>query len=500
MTAYLRMAFGKRPNGAYVPEEAWEQSLVSTLQTCGLSYAFINGKLFPASRDGSPAWLDGPYISEHRGKTLLLFPIYDEFSRDFEELSASQALEKLVREVFEAPEGRQRIVSLSLSHPCTDGANDYDAFFQKLAELCEARKGRLTARAPMRFYKTLTTQSVLPQVCFSRCYDRHFLLENREAYNIYSGVLFTQGLVEQVKGDKARKKSAFQELLKAQGFRLFSEGIGGKAPAVMEPPVRQAAYNAILQTMKIARGCDIKAPGLSVFDYDFDGCDEEIYQNAWLNCYIQGRRASVFEFDCLDSAWNYGNSLAPSLEDEIVLDGKSIPLFYTLENTDHAAEKITFKLDDKKTGTLQGVSVEKHFSFKKQLVTVSWFIANEGASPVNAEFRTVFNLSFPAVDGRTLRFSSGTIFPNVLAPAPAPLQMDGGDGGSECRLSGIKYFAFQDIPNETFLQFQAKNPFNALIRHHYEYDFYQWTTCVLSRELELRPGEKTELRLTLKFN
>jgi predicted glycosyl hydrolase (DUF1957 family) len=49
LTTYLRKAFGKRPLGAFVPSESWEQSQVSVFASCGISYIFLKDALLAGS-------------------------------------------------------------------------------------------------------------------------------------------------------------------------------------------------------------------------------------------------------------------------------------------------------------------------------------------------------------------------------------------------------------------------------------------------------------------
>jgi 4-alpha-glucanotransferase len=73
-TEWLRERFGRKPVGLWLAERVWEPDLAGSLAEAGVRYTLLDDTHFLAA-GADPQALDGPYLTEDRGRTLVVFPI-----------------------------------------------------------------------------------------------------------------------------------------------------------------------------------------------------------------------------------------------------------------------------------------------------------------------------------------------------------------------------------------------------------------------------------------
>jgi hypothetical protein len=136
--------------------------------------------------------------------------------------------------------------------------------------------------------------------CKSGFSPRNYLINNCESNGLYSKMIFTNVLINQIKGDKSRKQNAREEFWKAQDSSLFSPGKGQT-----RNELRKAAYSSLLRAEKLSREKGKYIPSIIQYDFDLDGKMEHLFQDAIINFYIQLKGAGIFELDYLPKDWNY---------------------------------------------------------------------------------------------------------------------------------------------------------------------------------------------------
>ncbi|MCL2558335.1 MAG: alpha-amylase, partial [Treponema sp.] len=300
LTTYLRKQFGKRPQGCWVPEYAWEQGLVSPLASCGMIFTFLGERQFALAG----ARRDEPSICEDHGKFIIVFPV----SREIEAALAKKSISALLEERADERSGAGPI-SIFPGSGSVDGkvfpfeeSQDcaWESFFEELS-LCEhfvetISPGKLAKRLKGLRKAYIPDSSDEPEGMPAR----RFVITHPESARLYSKMFFTNMLVSQLKGDKARKHSAHEELWKAQGGALFNRsGRGGGHDGAL----RGAAYSAMLGAEHITR--DEKfTPSLLNFDFFLDGDEQWLFIDSKINCYVQPVGGGVFELDYMPKAWN----------------------------------------------------------------------------------------------------------------------------------------------------------------------------------------------------
>jgi hypothetical protein len=323
-------------------------------------------------------------------------------------------------------------------------------------------------------------------------------------------MIFTHTLINQIKGDKSRKRTAREELWKAQGCDLFYPSA---ERGLCRPELRSAAYHALLEAERMTRekkGSFI--PSLMNFDFDMDGSSEFLFQDTKINCYIQARGASVFELDYLPKGWNYldtwpssGNKYKRTAFSDCLFPAEAIlpDAFnysantfggrncsaerYTLSELDKAHGKIRFCLGSKNNVPFGAIEIDKCYSLKKDTLSVSYTLTNKGQTAADFQFAPVIDFSFPG---------EGEGFLRVFKCKTGAKETAFSDG----TVNDADSIKFQDLKNETLLVLASKKPFNAgILPVSSPGDQYQSTSIVPMQTVSLQSGEKWETEFSLKI-
>lgn len=438
LTTFIRRSFGKRPRGCWLPDYAWEPVLASSLQSSGFEYAFLPERSFRAA-GLSPESIGKPVMTEDQGRSLLVFPVFDAlesfaslptFVGGLDELARRTDDAELLTILFPGEAAQALWAASKLESP--------DVFFERsFAEL--QREGlRFETTTPSRYLKGKGDfeRAYFPGSASLRLMDggacarkkerkavvspsvqadppplldgstRSILLSHEESLGLYAKMHYVRLLVGQLRGDKSRKKTAQEELWKAQCGGAYWPGPGG---GISRLSVRASAYAALIEAEKITRQRGSFAPGIIVTDMDFDGSKEILYQGGDFNAYVQLRGACLFELDSLRSRTNYINVMS--------LDGGPRKLCFR----DRLCEKASFGPDKgalsdasftlvdaerpasmaslfregfvELGGKKRGFSMKKTFSFRKGSLSVDYELTNRESSPISLRFGTEFNLA-----------------------------------------------------------------------------------------------------------
>jgi hypothetical protein len=524
LTTYLRKQFGKRPQGCWLPALAWEQNMVSPLNTCGMGYTFLDEDQFKlAGLSGKE--LFSPCISEDQGKIITIFPLSKELKAEFVKKKASRALSGLAEKL----PGEEIAVSVFFDRLYTenDGFRSPESacheFFEELS-LCEPV---VEFTSPGKFYRGLqglrkayfpdslgdcpapgnSSPSFLP---------RRFLIDFPEANGIYSKMIFTRVLINQLRGDKSRKRTAREELWKAQGCDVFypPEEYGIDCHSV-----RNAAYKSLLDAERICREKGSFIPSLMNFDFDMDGAGEYLFQDTKINCYIRLRGAGVFELDYLPKTWNYLDTFSPeaagrerrtafadrliasSVSPQDILEGRiSKSRFcgreqFELAELDRLHGKVRFLLPGQDALPFGKVELEKIYFLKKDTLSVSYTLTNRGKEETRFQFAPEIDLSFPGEGEAFVRF-----FKIKSGAKDTPF--------SEAVIQDAEGIKIQDLKNEVQIVLGSKKPFSACLvpvktpcaAAGKGPDLYQSTCIMPLQEASIPPSETWTTEFTLKFS
>ncbi len=414
LTTVLRKYFGKRPRGAWLTASAWEPSLVSSLCTCGIEYILLDKILLETSGFSG---VDGfaPVTLEDSGKTITALPLdnryrnLDHFSPQsfFDEVrSSTETSQERVIVVFIEP------VSLVSLFASVDESNSwFNAFLDKVQQNDSGIELSTTGRylKNKTLYKRAYISSGMSPYDFdevqvpddirilSRTSVKHFLVKSANIMNLYAKMMYVHVLVNQLRGDKARKKNAREELWRAQNSEVYRIR-EGQAPSCSRS-LRSLTYKSLLIAEKATRLRGVFSPSVITFDFDMDGIKEYLCQLESLNMYVHAAGGKIFEFDVFNVNRNYCDLSLPGSglfidhfisPDDIaqVRKGKITACNTVFSETlyqdvavDPSRHEILLKVSGRYGPFQQPITLRKQYSFRNEGIQVQYILKND--SPLN---------------------------------------------------------------------------------------------------------------------
>jgi hypothetical protein len=362
-------------------------------------------------------------------------------------------------------------------------------------------------------------------------------------------MMTTHVLINQLRGDKSRKRSARDALWKAQGGDSFYRTAGG---GIYRNTVRNAAYRALLEAERITRERGVFIPSVMPVDFDLDGEEEYLFQDEHINCYAKTLGASVFELDYLPKTWNYLSGFALREENpgsgspnaaqglgsgfvdylgppDLSLDSQAAiaagitpaspnkaadldawaagghAVFpgrfcggesYVVQDVDKTHEKVSFRLPVNSALPFGFIEIEKTYQLKKDVLTVRYRFANRGAEALRFSFVSRLNLAFPGEgEGYQRILKLGADAKDALSGAEGEIRDTGG-------------IELWDLKNEVTLTLSSDQNFDVRILplkiscpvYGEEQWLYQ-STCVLPvKIISLESGASWETEYRLKLS
>ncbi len=461
MTTWLRVRFETRPRGCWLAEKVWEQSLASVLRASGIDYTFVDDAQLSIAGVGE-AELFSAFLTEDQGKIISLLPVSERLS----EAAAGTSPEEAVAFLRTAAEHRRPGGAPPVAVLMDDGAalearlaggtwlESFISAAERSAEWLEpSTPGQYLRDFPpaRRLYVPSSSSLDIMRMALPPAHRqafaeararadgggrrflvgghfRDFLSTYPEAWLMYAKMMNTHVLVNQVRGDKYKKKSAQNELWKGQSHHAYWNG---GAVGIYENELRKAVYRSLIEAEKITRATEIFAPSILSVDYDMDTLIEYLYQGSELNAYIHSLGGALFELDFLPASWNYLDTmvdhekieapdapLSRSYERKAFLDhffspGASLQEFqggtlaecgdflarpYEMVELNRALPELLMRRDGEvhAGGVRSPLRVEKRFVFRPRSIDVYYRLVNLGPAPIAAVFGVEINLSLAA--------------------------------------------------------------------------------------------------------
>jgi len=517
---YLRKQFGKRPpQGCWVSEMAWDQSLILQLNSAGMRYTFLTERYFSAAgAQSNEAGLYSPCITEDQGKLLTVFPIATALSdklrnaiaesslpQESEEQHASGSVASIIKDALDKlPEGEHSVVIFPFTMDTTLPPLAHGHFLQEITRVSSNSEYAINFVTPANLYKHIQGRKKL---YFSNVWScphseqplnlRQILVQHAGSAAIYSKMMYVRALINQIRGDKTRKRIALEELWKAQDSGVFCTG-GTSSSLLLKTPVWNAAYRSLLEAEKIERGKVKFAPSLSVFDFDLNGEDEYVFQDTKLSCYVKQRGAAIFALDYLPASWNYTDMLLPCTEDSQPrmmfvdwfapsgtkvedVDDTVIPSGrfcgnekYQVLETDRARRRQSFKLPSNPALPFGELELEKTWQLKKNVLSLEYLVRNTSSDSTSFMFCPQLDLAFPGNSETALRLFAQRELPKELAPKEAaakeaealsPVEKTPFVFDDSVIIRNAVTLEFQDILNEALVTLEGNRSFDAKIIH-----------------------------------
>ena len=507
MTTYLRKHFGKRPLGCWIPGMTWEQHLAAALAASDMQYTFLSQDQFAqAGLSGTDLYF--PCISEDQGKIITVFPVSIFAQTLLAQKSSSQVFIEIKNVINEKTSPlSDSIITVFPEKPFSDPLEAQETAWNRFFEELSLSKDFVETILPA---KVIRTNKIFKKASFPNSSSlendfspRRFLIEHCEANGIYSKMIFTSVLINQLKGDKYRKQNAREELWKAQDSCLFTPGNG-----FLRSELRKAAYSSLLRAERLSREKGRFTSSLVQYDFDLDGVKEYLFQDARINCYIQQKGASVFELDYLPKDWNYldcgssnsakdrrtafADALIPSLEQVDLQNnfpGGSRLCFneqYEEVSQDRKGKSI-FKLPASGSDSpYGGIVIEKSYLLKKDILSVNYILKNTSDNPETFIFITEIDFSFAGNGEDFARFYT--------------VDQNGKDTPAENNLLNTETLKIQDINNEVQLLLGSANPFSGCLLTAFDDGLYQANRILPQFAVSLKSGETWTNEFSLKFS
>ncbi|MBN2439689.1 MAG: DUF1926 domain-containing protein [Spirochaetales bacterium] len=465
LTTFIRSHFGKRPRGSWVTERVWEPNYASILQHSGIEYIFLDDIHFKsAGIDDNDLYY--PYLTEDQGKTIAVFSL----SKSLRYIIPYKNPEDVILFLRNcATEKGDRVISI-----IDDGEKfgEWKGSFQlcyenkwlaRFIELLRMNKDWIKPIHPQKYLKTYQCKEkiyfpsmlydemmdwILPLSCSGRSKElkrknalrysengflpgglfRSFLSKYPESNLMYAKMMYVNILVNQIRGDKYKKKAAKQELWKGQSNHAYWHG---KFGGIYLNHLRKEVYRSLLEAELLTRDKGVFLPSLIKSDFDMDGREEFLYSGTLVNAYVHAKGGMLFELDYLPKRWNYMDTLARSreyyhsyMEKENGYDcylrrafidhfpasntdinsfstmnynelGDFINSYYTLENIDTETSELILKCNGniKIWDTLYPVQIIKKYIFKKSHIEVYYNLTNQSDTELVLFFGVELNLA-----------------------------------------------------------------------------------------------------------
>jgi hypothetical protein len=517
------------------------------LEACGMKYCFLDEAQFTgagASRQGD---FYRPCLTEDQGKTITVFPIAGDLSRKLQEGKPFEVMENILASSASLPQDGPSIVTVFPRRIALAERENPDLGYHRFFEELSNGDARIEFTTPGKVYRTLKG---LGRLYFPGSWDtggpegeiclqpRQFLNIYPETNFLYAKMLYVHLLINQLRGDRSRKRTAQEELWKAQDSEIFRPWKG-----LLHSAVRKAAYRSLLEAEKLAREKGPWPPSLSVSDINLDREDEYLFQDEKVNCYLSSRGAGIFELDYLKRSWNYLDAFSyregsedkvspggffdfllpipPSLEvlDTLVLpsggespgkEGSEGKLdlrkvrfcggeIFETAGVDRIKRRVEFHLPP--GGSFPEVDLKKTYGMQKNILSLEYTFRNAGAIPQGKQLNLARGEEFAFVPSICLSFPGGDeSCLGCVALRDGTKETLRPDREGKLSARGLKALLFKDIRNEILITLEGKVPFDVRIIPLIIDGEYQ-TTCILPfYVLSLPPGGEWETRFSLRYS
>ncbi len=315
LTTLVRKLLGRRPRGLWLTKSIWDPGLVVHLTGSGMEYTFLEESDF--RRAGVPPQQVGlPRLTEQQGRLLTVFPYHQELAQKVQQGD----FEPFVTMVPSRRRKDRQLLSVFLS---AESAED-GAFFNRAGDGLEAFLQLIRSFYPE--IEAVTASGFLKknQQSLERAYFgsttfedlsrrtgypvrggsqnwKQFLAHDQAANQLYNKMVYVHLLASSLRGDKYRKKSAYDDLWRSQNWLGF---LGGGPPEAVSSH-RQKSFASLLNAEALLRDKTRFQPSLTSQDFDLDGVKEFLFQGRHYNLYVDPVGGQVFEWDVLDKPWNY---------------------------------------------------------------------------------------------------------------------------------------------------------------------------------------------------
>jgi hypothetical protein len=289
--------------------------------------------------------------------------------------------------------------------------------------------------------------------------------------------------------------------MKAQDSSLFMPGNG-----FLRNELRKAAYSSLVRAERLSREKGRFIQSLIQYDFDLDGVKEYLFQDALINCYIQLNGAGVFELDYLPKDWNYldcgcagstrrtafADFFLPAESDARQLENgfpENARLCFK-EQYDALPQgskgKSCFKLSPAADIPFGDIEINKCYILKKDILSVSYALKNNGKENMEFCFAVEIDLSFAAQGEEYVRFYT--------------TESGGKDNPAGHLFNNIESLKILDVKNEVQILLGSVSAFSGCLLPVCVNKRYQATRVIAMFNITLESGKTWSNEFNLKFS
>jgi 4-alpha-glucanotransferase len=567
LTTFLRQRFGKRPRGFWITERVWEPSHAFIINTSGMQYVFLDD-IHIKSGGVEDSELFYPYLTEDQGKTISIYPLSKSLRYIIPYREPEDVIHFLKNSATE--EGDRVLTIIDDGEKYGEWKGSYERCYQqgwmkRFIELVlengdciktvhpgkylSDRGPRGKIYFPSMLYDEMMDWVLLPsrtkklselkrKIAVKSGDDgflpggtfKGFLYKYPESSLMYSKMMYVNILVNQMGGDRSRKKAAREEMWKGQCNHAYWHGSSG---GIYFNHLRKGIYRSLIDAEKLTRDKSVFLPSIFAVDFDMDGHDEFIYQGTIYNGYVHEKGGMLFELDHLDASWNYCDTLSRYVEfyhsyierdngydwyirkafiDHFFLSRIDAGSFAKMKFTECgdfvdkpydlvSIDRDKYGLGLKRDGNVSigenkhDVRVSKTFAFSKTDFTVGYILSQKSGTPFEFVFGVEINLALASnnpVDSDVIVCSGGS---------------DITLGNTQFEIDDCSHFIVKDIQNKVSITISASKPFSLIstITETYSQSIdaleriYQGTSFLICCPVSLAPDANWENDISVKF-
>lgn len=304
LTTELRVRFGTRARGVWLADCVWEPSLPHSLVGAGMEYALLDSRQVAAA-GVTGGQLHRAHLTEAEGRVLSLLIVHHRLG----ELMDAGSPEQAVAALCDAGDVEGNRVVVAVDEP--EGVGDH-RWLERFLELISTEP-RIVPTTPRAYLRRHGTGGFVYLDCGmdgagsagERGGFRRHLSHLPDSRLLYAKMVHANLLVNQVRGDRERRRAARNDLWRGQcGHAYWSRPDGG----IHSRSTRDAVYASLLQAEVQARDQTSFLPSIIRTDYDMDGHPELLYHGRQYNAYVHTVGGMLFELDYLPGSVNYMNT------------------------------------------------------------------------------------------------------------------------------------------------------------------------------------------------
>lgn len=487
LTTFLRKKFSKRPRGCWIGH-IWDNTLITPITNSGMDYLFLETSSINVKENFTP------FITEDAGKLIRIFPVNSALISEKITLD-TENVENFLSFFKEEITSPEKIISLFFTDKIVEMLPDQwiDKFF---AAISADRSIKIINPATY-----LKNNPKLKKIYIQNSsYYKDIFADNYDINLLYARMIYVQTLVNQMKGDKYKKRSAMESLWAGQNHAAYIGKTYNSFSVSEKKRYRITTYKNLIEAEVSTRQKGVFIPSLFKNDFDMDGLDEYLYQGESYNASIHQEGGSVFEIDYLKERWNYNDTINyangssystlkksftdyfadfsqegfAGVDDFIKKDITELAAKeYTVSEFDREQKTVSFsvKVKTEEKGLL--FKILKKYVFDKNKIELFYTISNIGSVVINHNFGCAIYLSLPDAS-----------FTSQLTPRSYN--------------KNDKEFLIDD--SKTVITVSADRDGDFLWEEKKENDSYLYTAVLpIYHIVLLEPGKSWENRITLKF-